>query len=252
MRRRLLAGASIGLTFALTRANTAHAAELRVMCSNGLRAVLDELRPGYERSSGDSLTVSYGAAAVLKQRIDGGAAFDVAVLTPPLIADLVRQGRIAADSTKTIARAGLGIAVRRGAPRPDIGTVDAFRRTMLAANSIIYSAAGASGVAFLQTIDRLGIGAEVRARARANDSGANGEIVARGEAEIAVQLIPELLAVAGVDVVGPFPAEIQSFVVLAAGVASPTAQRDRAQALVTFLTSAEALAVIRAKGMEPG
>ncbi len=252
MRRRILVGAGVGLTAVLARIRPAHAAELTVQCSNGLRAVLEEMQPGFEGATGDRLNVTYGAAAVLKQRIDAGAAFDVAILTPPLIADLVRAGRVAADLTRTIARAGLGIAIRAGAPRPDIGSLEAFRRTLLNAQSIIYSAAGASGVAFLQAIDRMGIGAEVRARARANDSGANAAIVVRGEAEIAVQLIPELLAVPGAEVVGPFPVEVQSYVVLAGGIADTSAQGPRARALLAYLTTPEALGVIRAKGMEPG
>ena len=251
--RRSLPRMAIGFGAALgwLGARPAWAAEIGVLCSNGLQSVMEALRPRFEAASGDRIDVVFGASNVLKERIDGGAAFDLTVLTPALIEQLIQSGRVARGSERTIARAGLGLAVRAGAPRPDISTLAAFRQTLLEAESIIYSAAGQSGIGFLHAIDTMGIGAEVRAKARPNSSGPNGAIVARGEAQMAVQLIPELLPVPGIDVVGPFPPDVQSWVVLAGGVATNAASAVRARALLDFLAGAENAAAIREKGLEP-
>lgn len=235
----------------LALARPARAAELVILCSNGLQTVLEAMTPAIEGATGDRLLVSYQSSNVLKGRIDDGAAFDVAILTPGLIAALAGAGRITPGSETTLARAGLGVAVRAGAPRPDISTPAAFRAALLAAPSIVYSATGQSGIGFLKALDTLGIADAVKPKARTNATGPNGAVVARGEAAMAVQLIPELLPVPGIELVGPFPAELQSHVVLTAGIGTAARDPARARAIIAALTGPDAAAVIRAKGMEP-
>ena len=237
--------------FACDPATSVHAADITVLCSQGLKTALDELRPQFERASGDRLIVTYDTSAILKAQIEAGKAFDVAVLTPPLITALVQQGRVADGTATTLARTGVGVAVRRGAARPDIGSAEALKRALTGAGSVAYSTSGASGAVFTAALQKLGIAEAVKARGKAIPNGLTGDVVARGEADLAVQLMPELMSVSGVDVVGPFPAELQSFVVLTGGI-STTADRPRAEAVLAFLRSPAAAAIIRGKGLEPG
>jgi molybdate transport system substrate-binding protein len=155
-------------------------------------------------------------------------------------------------SAVDIARAGLGVAVKQGAPKPDISTVEAFKNAMLNAKGIAYTTAGQSGLHFISVIEKLGIAEQVKAKSRTIPSGAAAEFVVKGEADTAVQLIPELAAVPGVEVVGPFPAELQSYIVLTGGIASNAKEKAAAQALLRYLTTPVAISVIKAKGMEPG
>jgi molybdate transport system substrate-binding protein len=151
-----------------------------------------------------------------------------------------------------LARSGIGIAVRAGAPKPDIATADALKRALLAAKSVAYTIEGASGIYFAAVLARLGIAAEVKAKAKLLTSGATAELAARGEAELAVQQISEILPVAGAELVGPLPPELQLQTVFAVGIGSQAKMPDAAAALARFLTSPEAVCVIRAKGLEPG
>jgi molybdate transport system substrate-binding protein len=230
----------------------AQAAEITVLCSTGMQAALVALTPEYERTSGDRLRVTYQSSAPLKTAIDEGRAFDVAILTPGMIADLTKSGKVVEGSAATIARAGIGVAVRKGEPRPDITTEAAFKASFLAAASVASSIAGQSRVGLLAALDRLGITAEVNAKTKLIQTGSTGEAVARGEAALAVQLIPELQSVSGLDIVGPFPAGLQSYVVLTGGIARAAGDPARARALLTFLTSPDRAAVIKGTGMEPG
>ena len=142
----------------------AQADELRVLSSVGIQAVLEELVPEFERSTGHEVTLVFDLASALKTKIEGGEAFDVAILTPPLLDDLIAKGLITAETRAVLARVGLGLMIRAGAPKPDVSSVDAFKRTLLDANSLTYAPAGASGVAFVAIADRLGIAAEVAAK----------------------------------------------------------------------------------------
>lgn len=230
----------------------ARAAEVTVLCSNALESVLREVVGPYEAASGDRLVLTIASSAPLKARIEGGAAFDVAVLTPGMIAELVGAGVVDGASVRTLAVANIGIAVRLGAKRPDIGTAEAVKASLLATASVASSAAGQSRVGFLAALKTLGIADEVNAKTLIVTAGSTGAAVARGEAEMAVQLMPELLAVAGLDVVGALPAGLQMPVVLTAGVGVASKVGGAAGAFVGYLGSAEVVRVIRAKGMEPG
>jgi molybdate transport system substrate-binding protein len=173
------------------------------------------------------------------------------MLTPALLDELAKLGRTAAGSNVTIARSGVGIAVRTGTPRPDIGTPEALKRTLLDAKSIAYTSSGQSGTYFAGLIERLGIAAEVKAKAKIPAGGSTGELVVKREADMAVQQMPELLATPGLDVV-PLPPQLQNMTAFAAGVGAAAQQAEGAQALIRFLTTPAAARVIKAKGMEPG
>ena len=234
-------------------ATSVSAAELKVFCSNGLRAVMEELAPQFERASGYKLAVSYGLAAAFKQQIEAGEPFDVVVVTPALLDDMVKQGKVADGDRAVIGRAGIGIAIQAGAARPDISSVEAFKQTLLNAKSIAYAKAGQSGVYFTGLLDRLGIADAVKDKIRLERSAVEiGAVMAAGGAEVAVQPISEILPEKGVELLGPFPPEIQSYVVMAAGVSAGAKDHAAAAALVKFLNAPEHMPVIKAKGMEPG
>ncbi|MBP1179804.1 molybdenum ABC transporter molybdate-binding protein [Methylobacterium sp. PvR107] len=227
-----------------------HAADVTVLCSQGLKTALDDLIPQYERASGDHLIVTYDTSAILKAQVEAGKPFDVVVLTPPLITALIQQGKVVDGTAATLARTGVGLAVKKGAARPDIGSAEALKQALTSAGSVAYSTSGASGAVFAAALQKLGIADAVKAKGKAIPNGLTGDVVARGEADLAVQLMPELLSVSGVDVVGPLPAEVQSFVVLAGGI-SATANKARAEAFLSFLKAPAAATIIRAKGLEP-
>lgn len=229
----------------------ATAAEIKVLSSNGVKAILDELAPQFERATGRKLVITFGVAAALKKDIEGGATFDVTILTASAIDDLIKQGKVKGPSAM-IAKSGTGVAVKAGAPKPDISTTEAFRRTLLAAKSVAYTTQGASGQYFMTVLDRLGIAAEIKAKAKTQAGGAVAELVARGEAELAVQQISELLPVKGADYVGPFPPELQNYTAFTAALGPATKEPAAAKALIEFLTAPSTVSVIKAKGMEPG
>ena len=223
---------------------------MKVLASNSIRAVLGELVPQFERASKRAIAVSYDPAKVMLGRIQKGETADLVITGSGAIDDLVKQGKVLADSRRILARCRVGVAVRAGAPRPDIGTVEALKRVLLAAKSIAYTQEGASGMHFSGVIERLGIAEEVRAKAVRQPGGLVGELVAAGKAEIAIQQIPELLAVPGIELVGPLPAEIQLVTVSSAGVFAGTKEVQAAKSLIDFLSTPAAARVMRARGFE--
>jgi molybdate transport system substrate-binding protein len=233
-------------------AGAARAKDVVVLCSTGLQSVMEAVRSQYEAQSGDRLVITFDTSNLLKAKLDAGAPFDLAILTPGLIADLVKQGRVVEGSGLTVARAGVGIGVLKGAAKPDISTVEALKAALLATPSIAYTTSGQSGQAFVSAIETLGIADAIRAKAHTIPGGPAGALVVRGEAAMAVQLVPELMAVDGIEVVGPLPAALQSTVVLTAGIGTAATDRPRAEALLKYLRGPEAIAVIEAKGLEPG
>ena len=226
-------------------------AEIRLFTSNSMHGVLDELVPQFERASGHKVTVSYDPVKIMMERIARGETGDLAILGGSGIDELVKQGRINATGRRTVARCGVGVAVRAGASKPAIATVEAFKRMLLNAKSVAYTQQGASGIHFSGLIERLGISKEMETRAVRQPGGLVGELVAAGKAEIAIQQIPELLAVQGVDLVGPLPAELQATTVSSAGTFADAKQPDAARALLDFLTTPAAARVFKAKGLEP-
>jgi molybdate transport system substrate-binding protein len=231
----------------------AQAADIKIICSNGFQAVMHELGPRYEHATGHKLIVSYGLAAVLGKQIEGGETFDLAILAPPQVDALIKQGKIAAESRAVLARSGIGVMVRSGAPKPDISTVDAFKRALLNAKSIAFPPQGQSGIYMVGLIERLGLTEALKTKMMPIASGPlTGETVAKGEAQIGITPIGELLAVKGVTLVGPLPAEVQNYIVQTAGVSAAAAQGAAARDFLKFLMAPANTHVIVEKGMEPG
>lgn len=240
------------LTAALAMAGPAPAAELKVLSSNGTSAIVRVIGADFERRTGHVLTLKIDVAALLHKEIEGGESFDVAVLTRSVVDELIAQGRIDAGSRADVARSGIGVAVRAGAAKPDIGTAEAFRRTMLAAGSVAYTTVGGSGIHFMKMAERLGIADAVKAKSRTQTGGMVAELVARGEAELAVQQVSELLPVAGVELVGPFPPELQLITLFSAGMSATSRNPEAARALIRFFAEPGARRAIAAAGMDPG
>ncbi len=232
----------------LTRA--AAADEIIVLCSNGLKAVVEDLAPKFEASTQHKLVVKYGLAASLEQRIKDGEAFDVAFVTPAVMDDLIADGRISRDTRATVARSGLALAIRAGTRKPDIATADAFKRALLNAKSIAYAKAGASGVLFAALIQRLGIAGDLQSKSRLTATGEEvSAAVVKGDVELGVLPLSEILPVTGEEPV-MFPADVQRYIVMVGGVGAASKHAVAARALIQFLTAPAALPVLKAKGME--
>ena len=249
-----LVGAVVATLALLTPAN---AAEVKVLITTAMKAAIDELGPAFEKAAGHTLRITYGPSGALAKRIAGGETADLVIVAGG-IDDLIKAGRVRADSPRDVARVRIGVAVRKGAPKPDIGTVDAFKRTLSAAKSIALvdpDAGGASGIYLFKMLERIGMLAEVKAKARLARGGTEdmvSAIVARGEAEIGLQQISEIMSVAGADLVGPLPDELQTVTVYTAGIPAGAQQADAATAFIRFLTTPAAAAVYKTKGLDPG
>ena len=227
----------------------ASGAAIELLTSNGMHAVLDVLLPAFERATGSAVAVRYGTGQEILERIGTGERADVVVCSRSALENLARAGKIETGSVRDLATSSVGVAVRSGLPKPDVRTVDAFKRALLAADSIAFTGKGASGIYFQRLIENLGIANEVKAKAVMQDGGLVGELVAQGRATMAIQQIPELLAVAGIDYVGPLPRELQLHTHIAAGVFAGARRQAAAVALVVYLSSAQNAHVYREKGM---
>jgi molybdate transport system substrate-binding protein len=232
-------------------ADTSSAASaLDVLSTLALRGVLVEIADDFRARTGLVFTATYKSTNRALNLIALGTAADLAIITREGTDRLVREGVLVAGSTADLAQSGVGLAVRAGAPKPDISTVAALKRTLLETRSIAFSRLGASGIHFAEVIERLGIADEVRRKAKISDSYV-GEIAARGEAEMAVQQISELMPVAGIDIVGPLPGEMQKISVFAAGIFRAARNPAGARALIAYLTAPGLAAVLVRKGLEP-
>jgi molybdate transport system substrate-binding protein len=245
--------AALAMAATIAASGDGRAAEIKILCSNGFQAVMVVVGPEYEKATGHKLVISYGLAAVLGRQIEAGETFDLAILAPPQIDGLIKQNKIAADSRKVLAKSGMGVMVRTGAPKPDVSTVDAFKKTLVGAKSIAFPPQGQSGIYLVGLIERLGLTAALKDKLKPIANGPlTGETVAKGEAEIGITPIGELLAVKGVSLVGPLPAPVQNYIVQTAGISSSAAQGAAARDFLKFLAAPENIPVIIEKGMEPG
>ena len=222
---------------------------IRILCTLGLRGLLDEITPVLD-GRGLYFAASYGATNVLIPRIANGEAADVAILTDTAIEGLIEHRTLAAGSRRDLARSAIGIAVKAGAPKPDIRTVDAFKAALIAARSIAFSRSGASGIHFAGLLGQLGIADEVARKARVFD-GVVGTLAARGEVEIAVQQVSELKLVGGIDIVGPLPDALQKITVFSAGVFAASPRPAAAGLFIDALRTPQVAAVMRNQGLEP-
>ena len=221
-----------------------------VLCTLGMRSVLVDVADAFTREKGVEFSASYQSTVALMERIAHGESADIAIVTDIAIETLIAQGRVLRESRRDLASSGVGLAVRAGAPPPDISTPDALKHALLSARSITYTVSGASGIHFAQVIEALSIADTVRAKAIVRD-GLAGELAARGEVELAVQQISELMQVKGIDIVGPLPAELQKSTVFSAGIFTSAKDPSGAGALIAWLSTPATAAIIRSKGMQP-
>lgn len=247
----LIAGRLFAL--AVFAAGAADAAEIKVFASNALKTALEELGPQFEKTTEHKLTFNFNAAAMLKAEIEKGTVFDLAILGGPAADDLIRQGKLVAATRTEIARSVAGVAVKKGAPKPDISTTEAFKRALLEAKSICYVEQGATGIYLKGLLERLGIAEQLRAKTKLlPPSNPAAFAVANGEAEIGMTQISEILPYAGAELVGPLPAEIGLYSVYPAAVGIGAKEPDAAKALIRFLATPAAIPVLKSKGLEPG
>jgi molybdate transport system substrate-binding protein len=247
---------ALGFATALLLAGSAHAAEVRVMISGGLSAAYNVLVPEFERTTGHKVLTAYGPSMgttvnAIPIRLERGEAADVVIMVGYALGDLVSQGKVKADSRVDLVKSLIGICVKAGAPKPDIGSPEALKRALLAAKSIAYSDS-ASGV-YISTdmFRRLGIHEEMKDKARKIPAEPVAGIVARGEAEIGFQQFSEMLPIPGIDIVGPLPPELQKVTIFSAGIASVSKEPEAGKALIQFLASPAARDAIVRSGLEP-
>ena len=242
----------LGLLAALAATDVA-AAEIKIMTPRSMWTVLKEIGPEFERTSGYKLKVDTDIAATLADRIISGESFDVFVGPPVQIDRLIKNNKIVAGTRTPIARSGIGVEVRAGTPKPDIGTVDAFKRTLLNAKSIGYlKQEGTSGAYLHGLFDRLGISEAIRSKVIRPETDVVSELVAKGEIELGMVVITQIMTTPGVALVGPIPEELQSYVRWSGAVSANSAAPEVARDLIRFLAGPTALPVLKAQGMEPG
>jgi molybdate transport system substrate-binding protein len=246
MKTRLLA-----LIATLALATPAAAAEIKVLCTNGVRAVVQDLIPKFEQSSGDRITIQYEPSTQLKKRIDAGEPFDLVIKTTTIVEEEINAGKLSGDSRTFIARSGLGMSIRSGAKKPNISTVNGFKSALLNAESITYATQGASAAPFEVLVAKLGITSALKPKYNLRPTAAEvGDAVASGAVEIGIAPVSEILPVRGVDLVGPFPKDVQSYVEMTAAVSASARQKDEGTKLLAFLIAPANLPVYKLKGME--
>jgi molybdate transport system substrate-binding protein len=233
----------------------APAAEIKVFSTIGVQSALEEMAPQFEKTSGHKLNISWATAAILVKRVQAGESADLMVLTKQSLDALTKDNKASAGPDAAFASSGIAMVVKKGAPKPDISTPDAFKQALLNAKTIAYSDpthGGASGVYLAKLLERMGIAEQMKAKTRhPPPSGNSAVLVVNGEADLAIQQEPEVICVAGVDLVGPLPPEVNNITVYAAGVGAGSQQMEAANALIKFLHTPEAQAVFKAKGLKP-
>ncbi len=225
--------------------------EIKVLSSIATREAYLELVPQFERASGHSVSTTWSGTTAIMQRMAAGERYDLVMISSSELEELTRQGKIVAGSRADLAKSGIGIAVRAGAPRPDVSSSAALKQALLAAKTVGYTS-GPSGVYMASLIERMGIAAEVKPKHRTVPSGGTvGTIVASGDAEIGFQQVSELVHIPGIDYIGPLPSDVQCITVFSCGLQTGAPQPDAAKALVAFLTTPGAVAVMQKHGLEP-
>jgi molybdate transport system substrate-binding protein len=245
-------GLIVWLGALMATVQTGSAAELKVLTAGAFKQVVVAVVPEFEKA-GHKVTVENDTVGALTKRIEGGEAFDVAVLTPTAVDDLTKKGKLADGSKTVLARVGVGVMVKAGAPAPDISTVEAFKRALINARSVAYidpASGGSSGIYVAGLLDRLGVAAEVKPKAKLKQGGYVADLIKSGEAELGIHQISEIVPVKEVTLVGPLPAEIQNYTTYAAGVGASAKDSEAAKALIKVLSGPSAAAVLKEKGMD--
>jgi molybdate transport system substrate-binding protein len=254
--KKLCMRAAMALTCALLIVTAARADEIKVVTSGGFTAAYLQLVPEYESATHNKLNTQFGPSMgtthnAIPVRLERGEEIDVVIMAAPALDELIKQGKVRADSRVDLIKSYIGMAVKAGAPQPDISTVEALKRTLLAAKSIAYSDS-ASGV-YLSTelLPKLGIAGQIMSKAKKIEADPVGGVVATGEFEIGFQQISELLPVKGIDIVGPLPPGAQKITVFSAGIPTTSKHPEAARALIQWLASPAAYAAIKKSGVEP-
>jgi len=221
-----------------------------ILCTNGVKSVMLELLPEFERARSTKIAVTWGSTNALLKDIKAGLGGDVAVLTAEAVDELIDQGKAVAGSRVDLARSRIGVAVRKGAKQPDIASPEALKRALIAASSVAHSKTGLSGLYFPTVLARLGIADAIQSKIVIPDPGTPvGELVAKGDAEIGIQQISELLPVAGIEIIGPLPEPLQKITTFSGGVLSAAKEPSLAEALLKFV-AAESPRLLEQKGLE--
>jgi len=235
-------------------ATTANAAEIKVLTAGAYKQIVLALLPAFEKQTGHHLTVDNGTTGQLKTRIEGGEAFDLLVITPAVVDEMIKSGKLAAGSEVKLASVGIGVVVKEGAPMPDISTVDKFKQALLAAKSVAYidpASGGSSGIYIDKLLVKLGIADQIRPKAKLKKGGLVADLIVSGEAELGIHQISEIVPVKGAALVGPLPEEIQNSTIYAAALSASVKDKDAAIELIEYLSGPDAAAVLKSKGMEP-
>jgi molybdate transport system substrate-binding protein len=252
MKKLIAASAKLGAAAVMMAAGIANAAEIKVIGSPGTRAPYTLLVPAFEKATGHKVMTTWGGVNAVAKRVADGEIADVVMLPAPQIDDLIKRGKLVAETRVNVATSGVGVAIRAGAPKIDVSSSDGIRKALLGAKTIAYSA-GPSGVHMERLIAKWGLTDQLKAKIVPPIPDVPiGEMVARGDAEIGFQQVSELLPVKGIDYLGPLPADIQEITVFSAAVHKAAGETDAARALLKYLTAPEAAPIIRKTGMEPG
>jgi len=229
----------------------AQQADLHVVATFGVQGAMEKILPEYKRASGQNVSIEYEESAVIQQQVASGKAFDLAILVPQVIDELIKSGHIKAGTRTDIAKTSLGIGVRSGAPRHDIRTAEAVKETLLSARSITFAKVGSATPVIEKMIERLGIAGVINPRIVRTETGRPADAVSAGKIDLVIAPSGAIVSVPGVDFLGLLPAEFQDSVVLTVGIGTRSERQDRAKGLIEFIRSTKSSAILRASGMEP-
>jgi molybdate transport system substrate-binding protein len=246
------AAVAVGLASAAATQGIGSNSHLRVFTTRAIATVLAKVGADFERRTGRKLDITTDVAIRMVRRIDAGEPFDLLVAAPSQIDELIRAGKIIPETRTDLARSGIGVAVRAGAPKPDVSSVDAFTRALIAARSIAYLKEGQSGAYVARVLERLGVADTIRSKLTLPETDIVSELVSRGEVELGIVVITQILTTDGVALAGPLPSEIQSSIAFTSGISATSKSIEDAKQLIAVLQSPAAIRVMRAQGMEPG
>ena len=254
MKMHIFRCACLAMVLCLPALASSSAADVKVLTAGAFKQVVLALVPDFEKQTGNKVVVDNDTAGGLQKRIESGEAFDVAIITPTIVDGLAASGKIVPNSRVNLATVSIGVVVKEGAPKPDIGTVEAFKNALLSAKSVAYidpASGGSSGIYVDKLLERLGIADQVRPKAKLKKGGYVADLIVSGEAELGVHQISEIVPVKGAVLVGPLPKEIQNTTTYTAGLSAAAQNKDAAQALIKTFSGPAAASVFKAKGMEP-
>jgi molybdate transport system substrate-binding protein len=251
MKRMIAVIAGLGFTVLLAQAGPGNTAEIKIWTARAIATVLAEVGPQFERTTGHKLIISSDLPTAFARRANAGEQFDILISGSSPVDEWIKAGKLMAETRTEIARSGIGVGVRAGARKPDISSVVAFKRALLDAKSVAYLRVG-SGIYVAGLLERLGIADTIKSKVTRPESDIVSELVAKGEVELGIVVITQILTTPGVELVGPLPPEIQSYVAFTAGISANSKAPEAARDLIKFLTGPIAIPVIKAQGMEPG